>query len=303
MTENISFAIRTSQLGRDFGTTKVLQNVSMSIPTGSVCALLGQNGAGKTTLLKLLMGLIQATAGVSSVLGDPGWPRQMRTLSRVGCLLDGFEPSGATQIRHLLDLSWAASPQFDARHARQLLDSRGLAPNRRWSTLSKGQKRWVLLALMLCRQCDVLLLDEPADGLDPQSRIELYQLIRQQANDRNITALIATHVITDIERVADQVCILHEHSIQLQADLEELREQVQVIEFDALQSPGPLPPGVEQLHKEQRDGVRLWVRDRSNALGSTTLGNEIRRRKSNLEELFLALTGSQVAPVSLESAS
>jgi ABC-type multidrug transport system ATPase subunit len=137
MTENISFAIRTSQLGRDFGTTKVLQNVSMSIPTGSVCALLGQNGAGKTTLLKLLMGLIQATAGVSSVLGDPGWPRQMRTLSRVGCLLDGFEPSGATQIRHLLDLSWAASPQFDARHARQLLDSRGLAPNRRWSTLSK----------------------------------------------------------------------------------------------------------------------------------------------------------------------
>jgi ABC-type multidrug transport system ATPase subunit len=156
---------------------------------------------------------------------------------------------------------------------------------------------------MLCRQCDVLLLDEPADGLDPQSRIELYQLIRQQANDRNITALIATHVITDIERVADQVCILHEHSIQLQADLEELLEQVQVIEFDALQSPGPLPPGVEQLHKEQRDGVRLWVRDRSNALGSTTLGNEIRRRKSNLEELFLALTGSQVAPVSLESAS
>lgn len=297
MTENTSFAIQASGLGRDFGATRVLKNVSMSIPTGSVCALLGQNGAGKTTLLKLLMGLIQATAGVSSVLDDQGWPRQMRTLSRVGCLLDGFEPTGATRIRHLQDLSRAASPQFDTLHARRLLDSHGLAPSRRWSTLSKGQKRWVLLALMLCRQCDVLLLDEPADGLDPQSRIELYQLIRQQANDRNITALIATHVITDIERVADQVCILHEHSIQLQADLEELREQVQVIQFDASRPPGPLPAGVEQVHKEDRDGVRLWVRDRANALGPTTLGNEIRRRKPNLEELFLAITGSQATPI------
>jgi ABC-type multidrug transport system ATPase subunit len=144
----------------------------------------------------------------------------------------------------------------------------------------------------LCRQCDVLLLDEPADGLDPQSRIELYQLIRKQANDRNITALIATHVITDVERVADQVCILHQKSILLRADLEDLREQVQVIECDASPSSPPLPAGVERLHEEPGTVVRLWLRDRENVLGSIVFPGEIRRRKASLEELYLAVTSA-----------
>jgi ABC-2 type transport system ATP-binding protein len=290
MNENSSIAIQTTSLGRDFGPAKVLQEVTLSIPAGRICALLGKNGVGKTTLLKLLMGLIQATSGTSCLLGDAAWPRLAQTLSRTGCLIDGFEPPGATQIRHLLDLGLAAGPNFDWIKAQKLLESHGLGPRRRWSTLSKGQKRWVLLTLLICRQCDVLLLDEPADGLDPQSRLELYQLIRQQSNERNITALIATHVITDIERVADQVCILHDNSILLHADLEDLREQVHVIECDSSESVAQLPSGIERLHTEHGDVARLWLRDRTGALEAVRLEGEIRRRRSSLEELFIALT-------------
>ncbi|MDB5387608.1 MAG: ytrB 1 [Planctomycetaceae bacterium] len=296
MSESNSNAIETSKLGRDFGSKKVLQDVSFAIPAGNVCALLGKNGVGKTTLLKLLMGLIQATEGTSCLLGDQDWPRAASTLRRTGCLLDGFEPPKATQIRHLLDLGRATGTEFDESSARKLLKERGLEPRCRWSTLSKGQRRWVLLTLLLCRKCDVLLLDEPADGLDPQSRIELYQLIRQQANDRNVTALIATHVITDIERVADQVCILHDKSILFQADLEDLREQVQVIDFDASPPLTQLPAGVERLHVVNGGSVQWWLRDRTDALESARFENEIRRRKASLEELFIALTGnSQIA--------
>lgn len=284
--------IRAFNLGRDFGSVTVLKGLTFAIPAGSICALLGKNGVGKTTLLKLLMGLIQATEGTSSLCGDEPWPHTASTLSRTGCLLDGFEPSGATRIRHLVELSLAAGPRFDVSRAWSLLESHGLAAHRRWSTLSKGQRRWVLLVLLLCRQCDVLLLDEPADGLDPQSRIELYQLIRQQANDRQITALIATHVITDIERVADQMCILHDKSILLQADLEDLREQVQIIEFDSPPSLASLPAGVEQLHHESGEVDRWWLRDRSGALEFVKFDHEIRRRRASVEELFIALTGS-----------
>ena len=291
MIQSSSVAIRADKLSRDFGKTNVLNKLSLNVQTGSVCALLGTNGAGKTTLLKLLMGLIQPTSGGSEVLQDAAWPRSAEMLQKTGCLLDGFEPTRSTQIRHLMDISGAIGPQFDEPWIQALLSSHGLAITRRWSTLSKGQKRWVLLAMLLCRQCDVLLLDEPADGLDPQSRIELYQLIRQQANDHNVTALIATHVITDIERVADQVCILHNKSILLHADLEELREQVHVIDCDAPPSLAGLPDGVDRLYEERGEVTQVWLRDCNGRLGAVAFEHEVRRRKASLEELFIALTG------------
>ena len=292
MIPSSSIAIHAEKLSRDFGTTNVLKDLSLNVETGSVCALLGTNGAGKTTLLKLLMGLIQPTSGSSSVLQDAAWPRDAEMLQKTGCLLDGFEPPRSTQIRHLVDISRAIGPQFDESWIQALLSSHGLAATRRWSTLSKGQKRWVLLAMLVCRQCDVLLLDEPADGLDPQSRIELYQLIRKQANDRNVTALIATHVITDIERVADQVCILHNKSILLHADLDELREEVYVIELDSSPSLVNLPEGIDCLHEERGEITSVWLRDRSGGLGKVLIEHEVRRRKASLEEFFIALTGS-----------
>jgi ABC-2 type transport system ATP-binding protein len=291
MIQSSSIAIRAEKLSRDFGTTNVLKDLSLKIETGSVCALLGTNGAGKTTLLKLLMGLIQPTSGSSGVLWDVAWPRDAKILQKTGCLLDGFEPPRSTQIRHLMDISRAIGPQFDESLVQASLSSHGLAMHRRWSTLSKGQKRWVLLAMLLCRKCEVLLLDEPADGLDPQSRIELYQLIRRHANDRGVTALIATHVIGDIERVADQVCILHRKSILLHADLEELREQVHVIEFDSPPSLVNLPEGIDCLHEERGEITSVWLRDRSGGIENVSFEHEVRRRRASLEELFIAMTG------------
>lgn len=283
-------ALRTDQLSRSFGRKEVLHNVGLDVPRGSVCALLGPNGAGKTTLLKLLMGLIQPTDGRCELLGDAGWPRRRDSLQASGCLIDGFDPPRGTRVRHLLRLNRGISPQFDLQRANRLLEHRGLGPSQTWSTLSKGQRRWVLLIMLLCRNCDVLLLDEPADGLDPETRRELYQLIRQEANDRELTALIATHIISDVERVADRACILNEGTLELQTSLEDLREQVCVIECDEAPACEELPSKVELLHQQTGTTSTLWLRDWEQQLTDRELPFETGRRSAGLEELFLVLT-------------
>lgn len=293
--ENHSIAIGAKQLRRDYGRCTVLRDVTFQVSPGRICALLGRNGSGKTTLLKLLCGLIEPTGGHSQLFDDLQWPRSADALKKTGCVLDGFEPPGRTSLKELLALSAAASADFDQKRAAELLETHRLKPTQLWKTLSKGQKRWVLLVMQLCRGCEVLLLDEPADGLDPQTRIELYRLLRREANNGQLTALVATHVITDIERVADDVCILHEGKILLQADIEELREQVWVIDCDQSMatSESPLPKDVHILHEQTAESTQtrqIWVRDTAATLQSTGITGEIRRRRSTLEELFLAVT-------------
>ncbi|MEJ7590018.1 MAG: AAA family ATPase [Planctomycetaceae bacterium] len=238
------------------------------------------------------MGLIEPTRGYAQLLDHPCWPAARSAVSRTGCLLDGFEPPPSTRIRHLMALSDATGPTFEAARARQLLTSHGLEISRTWSSLSKGQKRWVLLVLLLCRGCEVLLLDEPADGLDPQTRIELYQLIRHEANNRDITVLVATHVLSDIERVADRICILHQRSILLASDLEELREQLWIVECDPAPAAISLPTGVEMMKggAAMAGESGVMVRDPAGILSSQELPYEIRRRRATLEEFFLAVT-------------
>jgi len=197
--------IETDSLSRSFGDTLALDGVSLSISRGTVCSLLGTNGAGKTTLLKLLHGLILPTSGSCSVVGDSKFPRGIHAMQNVGCLIDEYEPPGKTKIKQLITFSDSVGPRFDSQRASQLLSDRNINLNASWKSLSKGQKRWTLLSLILCRGCDVLLLDEPADGLDPAARSELYQLIRREANDRGVTALVTTHIINDIEKVTDDV--------------------------------------------------------------------------------------------------
>jgi ABC-2 type transport system ATP-binding protein len=208
-------------LCRSFGEHQVLRNVHFSIPPGSVCSLLGPNGAGKTTLFKLLLGLIHPTSGLCAVRGDSGLPRSQSVLQPLGSLIDGFEPPGNTRIRHLLSLNCDVGPKFDVDRAYAMLSEKGLGMEMPWKTLSKGQQRWTLLVMLLCRGCDVLLLDEPADGLDPDARLQLYQLIRRETNERGVTALIATHIINDIEKVTDDVCILHQGQLILHESLED----------------------------------------------------------------------------------
>lgn len=223
--------ISTTDLSRDFAGKVALEDVSLNVPAGRVVALLGPNGAGKSTLLKILAGVLAPASGSYST------PKQ------TVALLDTHEPPQNATPNDLFALQTAATPGFNRDLALQLLEDR-FSPNVAYRSLSKGQKRLLLAAATLASGANAILLDEPADGLDANGRRALFGQIRDVANETNAALIVATHIIEDVERVADDVAILTKSKLALCSPLEDLREQVREIE---LQPGFELPDDAEEL--------------------------------------------------------
>jgi ABC-2 type transport system ATP-binding protein len=253
---------------------------------------LGPNGAGKTTLLKLLAGLIEPTEGGSRLLGAPSRAMPPDICGRIAVMLDGHEPPGWATPHRLIGLQAEASPGFDRGFAETFICARGISAKSRYGTLSKGQKRRTLAGLCLASGADVLLLDEPAEGLDPAARRELYDSIRDRVNENEATVLIATHIIHDIERIADDAAVIREGRLLLHEPLEDLREQVREIALPEGAPPPVFPGGIELIGQKREAGVRFyWARVLNGdmaALGALlSEGADI--HTVDLETLYLAL--------------
>ena len=178
-------------------------------PEGSIFLLLGPNGAGKTTLLRILMGLIEPTAGAAYVLGSPAWPQPAEVISAVGYVGDRCEPPAWASLALLEDLQAGASPTFDKALFRELCRRRELPPNRPIRFVEQGPATVDLGQASLWRAGRrLILLDEPADGLDPSARRALYDALRDHVNQHEATAIVTTHVIADVERIGDEVAII-----------------------------------------------------------------------------------------------
>ena len=288
-------AIEADELSRDYGRNRALDRVSIRIPPGRVVALLGPNGAGKTTLLALLMGLREPTEGQAHVLGALSRAMPAEACRRIGCVGEGYEPPRSTKLKQMLQLQAAAAHGFDHKFAAELLAERQLSPGARYGSLSKGKKRWSLATLAMASRPDVLIMDEPADGLDPAARRALYDHIRDHVNNTDATALIATHIISDIERVADDVAILHGGKLLLYESLEELREQVREIELPGKTELPASDPPLRILGRHDNGSVRLfWIRSEAD---DEQLADQLPAqavvRPVDLDGLYLALTEHQ----------
>ena len=246
--------------------------------------------------MKLLTGLITPTRGEAVVLGEPCFPPSEATAGRIACVLDTVEPPGGARIRHLLRLRAGAVDQFDWPRARALLEQKQLPLGKTWRTLSKGQKRWVLAVLALAGGAELLILDEPADGLDPSARRRLYGLIREEVNQRGTTVILASHILADVERVADEILIIDRGRTLLHDSLEDLREQVREVELSEPILPEAIPDGVDLISQAPSGGSHLaWIRINDASAAGELLPGELRRRTVGLESLYLALTEGQVA--------
>ena len=282
--------VQIESLRRDFGRLHALDGVSLNIPAGEITALVGPNGAGKTTLLKLLAGLLEPTSGEVRLWGTRSFPPAGTVLKRMACLLDGCVPPRRVRIRDLVGLKAGAVESFDRSQVYSLCARRELDPKRRWHTLSKGQKTWVLVALAIASGADLLLLDEPADGLDPVARRELYALLREAVEERQTTVLIASHILADVERAADRVVFIDQGCVRLAELLETLREEVREVEVEASLTPGDVPETVQLLGQRQTaEGTLVWLRYRDTARADQPLAGELQRRSIGLEDLYLAV--------------
>lgn len=283
--------IKTQDLGRSFGPVKALDGVNLQIERGTIVALLGPNGAGKTTFLRLLMGLLDPTRGQAWILGSDTQALSEDVVHQLGYMGDSSAPPSWATLEQLAELKEAISPQFNRQLLQTNLGSHGLSSAfTRYGSLSKGQKKWVQASIVLAARPRVLLMDEPAEGLDPAARRELYDQIRDYVNETAATVIVTTHVINDIERVADDVAILRKGHLRLHAPLETLREQVRECESPAGEAVA-FPDSAEVLRQTVQDETQLtWIRDHHENLRDLEQSSQMICRPVGLETLYLALT-------------
>jgi ABC-2 type transport system ATP-binding protein len=216
--------IEVSALTRHFGATTALNAVSLSLPRGAVYGLVGENGAGKTTLIKHILGLLKAESGSVRVFGlDPvGDP--VGVLSRIGHLSEQNDLPGWMRVDELIRYSRAFYPAWDDAYAEELRQTFGLEPAARVKTLSKGQKARAGLLVALAHRPELLVLDEPSSGLDPVVRKDILGAILRTIADEGRTVLFSSHLLDEVEQVADHVTMISHGHIVLSAPLDTLTQ-------------------------------------------------------------------------------
>jgi ABC-2 type transport system ATP-binding protein len=287
-------AIVFESVTRSFGRMRALDAVDLTVAPGSVLGLVGRNGAGKTTALRLAHGVLFPDAGRIRVLGlDP--VRQGSEVRRRASLLS--EESSLypwMTVEEILAFGGALHPRWDAALARSLRERLELDPRARIKTLSRGTRAKVALVLAVACRPEVLFLDDPTAGLDPLVRGEVLQGLLEAIPAEGGAVVYASHLVADIERVADRVAILDHGRIRIEAPLEELKSRVRraVAVFDG---DAPLPgrpdlPGRIDAHADGR--VLTVVAEGANgelAAGLRALGaKEVAIEALPLEEILVA---------------
>jgi len=203
---------------------EVLDGVTFSVGAGQVVGLLGKNGAGKTTLIRIAMGMIEAQGGRVSVLGMDPRRQPVEVKRRVGYVAEDQILPPHLKVGEVLDLYRRLFPTWDPDMARRLEERFEVVRGARIRSLSKGQARRVALLCAVAHRPELLLLDEPASGLDPAARREFLETSIQLLNEAGTSILFSSHYMTDIERLADRIVMIHDGRVLIDRDLDELRE-------------------------------------------------------------------------------
>jgi ABC-2 type transport system ATP-binding protein len=214
-------AIETTALGKRYGSGWALRDCSLRLPRGRVAALVGPNGAGKTTLLHLAVGLLRPDAGTVRVLGDSP-DDNAELLARIGFVAQNTPLYAGFTATDLVELGAHLNPRWDSALVRDRLGHVGIPMDRKVGTLSGGQRAQVALSLALGKQPELLLLDEPVASLDPLARREFLQLLMGAVAGDELTVLLSSHLLSDLERVCDYAVILHAGRVQVLGGVDEL---------------------------------------------------------------------------------
>ena len=220
--------ISVTELTRRFGTKTALDSVSLSLPRGAVYGLVGANGAGKTTLIKHILGLLRADSGSVRVFGLDPVADPVAVLSRIGYLSEENDLPGWMRIDELMRYSRAFYPAWDDEYAEKLRQAFALDPTAKIKSLSKGQKARAGLLIALAYRPELLVLDEPSSGLDPIVRRDILGAVMRTIADEGRTVLFSSHLLEEVEQVADHVTMIHQGRIVLSAPLLAIRESHRV---------------------------------------------------------------------------
>jgi ABC-type multidrug transport system ATPase subunit len=233
-------AVATSGLSKRFGQQLAVESLDLVVPTGAVYGFLGPNGSGKTTTIRMLLGLVSPSSGSVELLGRPMPAEASEVLSRVGALVEGpaFHPylSGRDNLRRLEAADRTTDPRTARSRVDGALDRVGLlaAATKRYRAYSLGMRQRLAIASALLRQRDLLVLDEPTNGLDPQGTREVRALVGSLA-DEGATVLVSSHLLSEVEQMCTHLGVMHVGKLVAQGTSAEVRsgtEREAVVETD-----------------------------------------------------------------------
>lgn len=307
-------ALATTGLTKRFGSVTAVEGVDLRVEAGEIYGFLGLNGAGKSTTIRLLLGMLRPTAGHAEVLGVRTGPGRPSPWHRVGYLVEGAAAYPELTVRENLTVAGWLHGIIDARPAASALERLGLGSyaDRPARALSTGNLQRLALARALLHDPELVILDEPITGLDPAGVVEVRDLIRSLARDRGTTVFMSSHILTEVDRIATRVGIVHRGRLIEELSTTELdrrrRRRLQVATRDTgaaeriLRGAGFEPVAVAEpasgVVLELADGRAVDHPDEVARLLVSGGAPPVRLVivRDDMERVFLALTGDAPAP-------
>ena len=224
--------IQTEGLGKSYGRVEALKELNLSIRPHSITAFLGLNGAGKSTTIKILLGMMRQSSGEGTVLGqrisDPVESVRIRT--KIAYVSENKRLYDYMTVDQMIRFTRAFYPDWRSSEEQKLLRQFKLPGDRKVKSLSKGMRTKLGLLMAFARQPELLILDEPSEGLDPGGIEELLEILVARCSE-GTTIFFSSHQIAEVERIADQICILHAGRLVLDSSVDDLRESYRRIDL------------------------------------------------------------------------
>lgn len=301
---------KTEKLTKRFRKTVAVRDLDLEVPEGSVFALLGPNGAGKTTTLRMLLGMLPPTTGRSTVFGLDSQKESCAIKSRVGYVAEEMRLYGWMRIREVFWFTSRFYPNWSDETAAALLERFQLDPEKKIQALSRGTHAQVCLILALAHHPDLLILDEATGGLDVVVRRQFLEHIAALASEQGKTVLMASHLIHDVERIADWIAFIDGGDLKYVGRQEALKQCYRQIRLtfedtlpqvlaDPTATPAALPiPRVLRVKRSGRE-ILLTVKDFSKVTEDVCRDfspSRIEILDMSLEDIFEALAANGEAP-------
>ena len=222
----MNFAIETNGLSKSFGQVQAVDSVNLRVKPGEIYGFLGLNGAGKTTTIRALLGMVRPSSGSIKVLGQTVGPNGAGPWQRVGHMVESPSAYPELTVRENLEIARRLQGISDQKAVSRVIEQLGILPyaDRKAGVLSTGNLQRLGLARALLHEPDLLLLDEPANGLDPAGVVEIRDLLASLAREKGVTVFMSSHILTEVDRLATRIGIIHQGRILEELNTEKLEE-------------------------------------------------------------------------------
>jgi ABC-2 type transport system ATP-binding protein len=288
-----SVAVEAAHLSKSFGAKRVLQDLSFAVSAGDVIGVLGKNGAGKTTLLELMLGFTSPSEGAVRIFGHESHRLPGSVKTRVGFVPQQDELLDALTVRDQIRTIASFYSHWDQPCIDRLCEDWGIDTRARIKGMSVGERQKLSIALAFGHQPRLLILDEPVASLDPLARRQFLETLVELSADGERAIIFSSHIVSDIERLANRIWILKEGRLDWQGDLDSLKESIVRLHVHGAH---PMPdslriPGAVSVRREGnfvRAVVRDWTLEAHRMLERES-GGSVEVESLGLEEIFLEL--------------